>query len=257
MTDFSVRWFRGRDGTRLACREMGEGRPLVLIHGYLSTAVVNWVRYGHAAAITARGFRVLMPDLRGHGDSAAPHDPGAYPRDVLADDGFALIEEFQLTDYDLGGYSLGGRTVIRMLARGAKPARAVVAGMGLEPIVSTAGRDDHFRRMLTSPGAFERGSPEWRAEAFLRTVGGDPAALLRVLDTAVDTPLETLARIQTPTLVLMGAEDDDHGSAEKLAAALPTGRHVAVPGNHMSAIANSELGAAIADFLCDGPASAA
>src|SRR5882762_10635351 len=84
--DLPVHYFEGHDGAELAYREMGEGRPLVLIHGFFSTATVNWVRYGHAAKIAALGYRVVMPDLRGHGDSAKPHEPAAYPPDVLADD---------------------------------------------------------------------------------------------------------------------------------------------------------------------------
>ena len=48
---------------------------------------------------------------------------------VLADDGLALIEHLGLGpgEYDLGGYSAGGRVVVRMLARGAEPGRAIVA----------------------------------------------------------------------------------------------------------------------------------
>jgi pimeloyl-ACP methyl ester carboxylesterase len=249
MIDLPVRHFRGRDGTELAYREAGEGRPLVLIHGYFSTATVNWVRYGHVSTIAARGRRVIMPDLRGHGDSAKPHDATAYPPDVLTEDVFALIEHLGLTDYDLGGYSLGGRTTIRMLVRGAAPRRAIVAGMGLDGIVHAGGRSAYFRRILTNLGTFERGSPEWMAEAFLKTVGGDPVALLHVLGTSVDTPREALARIAMPTLVLVGAEDDDNGSAQALATALPDGEYAVVPGNHMSAVTRPELGAAIADFL--------
>lgn len=256
MIDLPVRHFHGRDGVELAYREIGEGRPLVLIHGYFSTAVVNWVRYGHAEKIAARGHRVIMPDLRGHGDSAKPHDAAAYPPDVLADDGFALLERLGLTDYDLGGYSLGARTTVRMLALGATPGRAVVAGMGLEGIVHTSGRGGHFHRVLTGLGTFERGSAEWKAEAFLKTVGGDPAALLHVLGTFVDTPREALTRIETPTLVLTGTADDDNGSAEGLAAALPYGRYVAVPGDHMSTVAKPALGEAIADYL-GSPSAAA
>jgi len=247
--DLPLHHFQGRDGVQLAYREMGEGRPLVLIHGYFSTAMVNWVRYGHAAKIAARGFRLIMPDLRGHGDSAKPHDAAAYPPDVLTDDGFALIEQLGLSDYDLGGYSLGARTTMRMLARGATPRRAIVAGMGLEGIVRAGGRSAHFRRILTGLGTFERGSVEWMAEAFLKTGGGDPKALLLVLDTFVDTPREALAAIASPTLVLVGAEDEDNGSAEALAAALPDARCVTVSGNHMSAVTKPELGAAMADFL--------
>ncbi len=250
-----VHHFEAGDGVQLAYRELGEGRPLVLIHGYFSTALVNWVRYGHAALIAAHGHRVIMPDLRGHGDSAKPHAATAYPPDVLADDGFALIHHLGLTDYDLGGYSLGGRTTVRMLVRGALPGRAIVAGMGLEGIVHPGGRSAFFRRILTQLGTFERGSLEWMSQAFLKTVGGDPAALIHVLDTFVDTPIEDIARIRTPTLVLTGTEDQDNGSAEALAAALPDGKYVSVPGNHMSAVAKPELGAAIVDFLAGSAAA--
>ncbi|GAA4089329.1 alpha/beta fold hydrolase [Actinomadura miaoliensis] len=249
MTDLPVRHFQGRDGVDLVYREVGEGRPLVLIHGYFSTATVNWIRYGHAAELAARGHRVIMPDLRAHGDSGKPHDPGAYPPDVLADDGFALLETLGLTDYDLGGYSLGGRTVVRMLARGATPRRAIVAGMGLDGIVDAGGRSDHFRHVLTNLGTFERGSAAWKAEAFLKTVGGDPEALLRLLDSFVDTSPEELARITVPTLVLAGAKDNDNGSAEALADSLLNGSYVEIPGDHMSAVTKRDLGTAIADFL--------
>ncbi|MDP9014839.1 MAG: alpha/beta hydrolase [Pseudomonadota bacterium] len=249
MHDVQPHYFHGHDGVQLAYRQMGEGRPLVLIHGYFSTAMVNWVRYGHAAKIAARGFRVIMPDLRGHGASAKPHDAAAYPPDILADDGFALIEHLGLAEYDLGGYSLGARTTIRMLVRGARPGCAVVAGMGVDGIIDSNGRGAYFRRILTNLGTFERGSAEWMAEAFLKTVGGDPVALLHVLGTAVDTPPQSLGRIAVRTLVVAGAEDEDNGSAASLAAALPAGQHVVVPGNHMSAVTKPELGTAIAGFL--------
>jgi pimeloyl-ACP methyl ester carboxylesterase len=252
-TDLPIRHFPGRDGLQLAYREMGEGRPLVLIHGFFSTAAVNWIRYGHAARIAAEGYRVVMPDLRAHGDSAKPHDPAAYPPDVLADDGFALVEHLGLTDYDLGGYSLGGRTTVRMLARGARPARAVVAGIGWDGIVDAAGRGEFFRRVLSNLGTFERSSAEGMAEAFLKTVGGDPVALLHVLDTFVDTSESELKRIETPTSVLMGTDDHDSGSAEILAEALPHGQYGALPGNHMSAVTKPELGIAIAAFLRTSP----
>src|SRR3954470_4052315 len=113
--------FDAPDGVRLAWHEVGEGPPVLLLHGLFSNAETNWIRFGHAAAIAGRGFRVIMPDLRAHGDSAKPHDAGAYPPDVLAHDGLALIAHLGLTDYDLGGYSLGARTSVRMAIMGAVP----------------------------------------------------------------------------------------------------------------------------------------
>lgn len=245
------RRFASFDGVEIAWREMGDvaGRPTLLIHGFFSNAETNWIKYGHAAAVAATGARVIMPDLRGHGDSDKPHDPAAWPKDALMRDQFALIQHLGLTDYDLGGYSLGARTTVRMLANGAAPRRVALGGMGLTGIVATAGRGGYFRGVLENLGTFERGSREWLTEAFLKTTGGDPVALLRVLDTFVDTPRDVLATLRQPTLVVTGADDEDNGSGPDLAAALPDARFVEVPGNHMSAVIKPELGEAIAAFF--------
>ncbi|MGI4731671.1 MAG: alpha/beta fold hydrolase [Janthinobacterium lividum] len=244
-------FFAADDGTRLAWREVGEAgaRPVVLIHGYFSDATTNWIRFGHAAAIAARGFRVVMPDLRAHGSSDRPHDPARYPPDALTRDGHAFVRHLGLTDYDLGGYSLGARTVCRMLATGATPRRAIFSGMGLAGLTNVEGRAGHFRHVLTNLGQHERGSPAWMAEAFLKTTGGDPVALLGILDTFVSTPLAAIETFASPALVVNGVDDHDNGSAAALADALPQASYVEVPGNHMSAVTRPELGQAIASFL--------
>ena len=245
----TVHHFAAADGIDLAWHELGEGRPVVLIHGLFSDAWTNWLRYGHAAAVAERGFRVIMPDLRAHGQSGKPHDPAFYPPDILATDGLALIARLELEDYDLGGYSLGARTAVRMVARGAAPRKLIIGGMGLTGLHATGRRSGHFRKILTGLGTHERGSPEWLAEAFLKTTGGDPQALLPLLDTFVDTPEAEIAKIAMPTLVLSGEDDDDNGSPQALAELLPHGEYVAVPGGHMSAVIKPELGLAMADFL--------
>lgn len=241
--------FASFDGTRLAWHELGEGRPVVLLHGYFSDANTNWIRYGHAEAIAAEGRRVIMPDLRAHGQSDKPHDAAAYPPDALARDGHALLAHLGLSDYDLGGYSLGARTTARMLATGATPKKVVFSGMGLDGLTNSERRQNHFRHILTNLGTHERGSPAWLAEAFLKTTGGDPVALLGILDTFVSTPAETVSGFAWPTLVVNGVDDDDNGSAAALADALPHARLVEVPGNHMSSVTKVELGQAIAAFL--------
>jgi pimeloyl-ACP methyl ester carboxylesterase len=247
--DLPVHHYRGADGAALAYRELGDGRPVVLIHGFFSTAYVNWIRYGHAKLIADAGFRVIMPDLRAHGASEHSHDPQAYPRDVLADDAFGLIEQLGLTDYDMGGYSLGARTTLRMLVRGATAGRAIVAGMGLSGITEVDRRNEFFRGVFDGLGEHERGSAEWRSEAFLRTTGGDPVALRLVLETSVGATPSELADISTPTLVVMGEEDHGLGSGAELADAMPLARFVEIPGNHMSAVTDPALGVAIRDFL--------
>lgn len=246
-----VHEFTSFDGERIAWREMGEGRPVVLIHGYFSNAETNWIKFGTAERLAARGFRVIMPDLRAHGDSAAPHKAAAYPPDVLARDAEALIAHLDISDYDLGGYSLGARTTVRLIARGMVPLprRAVLAGLGDEGVTDTVRRVSHFRNVLTGFGSYKRGDPEYMAQAFLKTTGGDPEALLHILDTFVDTPTQVLAGFDLPVLVVAGMDDDEVGSFEALEAMLPDARRVEIPGTHMSAVTHPELGEAIAKFL--------
>jgi pimeloyl-ACP methyl ester carboxylesterase len=244
-----VAFFPGRDGVRLAYREVGEGRPLVLLHGVAGDATL-WLRGGKAEAIAARGHRVIMPDFRGHGRSDKPHEASAYPDDVLTDDGFALLEHLGLDDYDLGGYSLGARIVVRMLVRGATPGRAVVGGQGLREVLGIGGGAGSFlRRAFTEPDTFEPGSSEERAAQGIRSNVEDPVALLHVLDSVVATPVESLARIEVPTLVAAGSDDERVVSADQLVAALPHGTRVVVPGNHGTAVAKPEFLAAVVDFL--------
>jgi pimeloyl-ACP methyl ester carboxylesterase len=253
MADPQVQRFPGRDGLELAYRELGSGRPVVLLHAFTGTGR-QWIDHGPAEAIAERGYRVILPDLRGHGDSARPHDPQSYPPDVLADDGFALIDWLGLHDYDLGGYSLGARIVLRMLVRGARPARAVVGGQGLDAVSQSTGRTGGYRRVLAALAngePLEPGSPEAEQAYWITRAGGDPLALTYVLNTHVATPVAALDDIDSRTLVAVGDQDVSHASGDALAAALPHGRFTRVPGNHYTALGSPEFAAAVVSFLGD------
>ena len=241
--------FSAPDGAELVWYELGEGRPALLLHGLFSDADTNWIRFGHAAEIARRGFRVITPDLRAHGRSAKRHDQSSYPPDILAHDGLALIRHLGLEDFDLGGYSLGARTSARMVIMGAAPRRLVISGMGLRGMLNVGRRAEHFRRILTNLGTHERGSPEWLAEAFLKTTKGDLEALLPLLGSFVDSTEAELRGITIPTLVLAGVDDQDNGPTDELAELLPDSRVADIPGNHMSAVTKPEFGRTIADFL--------
>ncbi len=245
--------FKGAHGDAMTFHEMGpaDGRVVILIHGLFSNAQVNWIKYGHAGKLSAKGRRVIMPDLRAHGESARSYDAADYTADILADDNLGLVEHLGLAPgaYDLGGYSLGARTTARMLARGAKPGKAMLAGMGLEGLLDLANRADFFRRVLTGAGTHERFSGEWMAEAFLKTTGGDPKALLLLLNSFPAVPRAALAAFHLPVMVLSGAQDTDNGSARALAEALPDATYVEIPGNHMSAVTMPDLGDALVKWF--------
>jgi pimeloyl-ACP methyl ester carboxylesterase len=245
--------FAGRDGVELACRETGSGRPLVLLHGFMG-AGSHMLNYGRVGGLAERGYRLIVPDFRGHGDSAKPHDAAAYPPDVLADDGLALVEHLGLGDgdYDLGGYSLGGRIVVRMLARGAKPGRAIVAGQGLAKVSGPQGGGVNHRVLTALAGgaAIEPGGPGARIAHWIGELGADPVALLHVLNSLVPTPEHALRQIGIPALVVIG-EKDERSDADELATLLNDARFVRVPGDHGGAFAAPEFTAAIAAFLTE------
>jgi pimeloyl-ACP methyl ester carboxylesterase len=242
-------FFIARDGARLAYYETGEGPAVVLIHGLFSNAWTNWVRYGHTQRLVDGGYRVIMPDLRGHGRSEAPHEAARWTPDILVDDGEALLAHLALEDYVLGGYSLGARTTVRMLVRGATPRAAILGGMGLRGLLDTHNRGAFFKKVLEGYGTHPRGSAAWLAEAFLKTTGGDPQALIWLTDTFVDTSAEAIAALDLPVAVISGVDDQDNGAATELADALGHARYYEIPGNHMSAVLKPELGESILSFL--------
>ncbi len=243
--------FTSFDGTRLSITEMGSGSGprLLLLHGLFSSANTNWVRYGTARRLVADGYRLILPDFRGHGSSEAPSDPEAWPADVLAMDIEALVKGLGLGDeYILGGYSLGARTVVRLLARGARPRAAILAGMGLTGIVDGAARGAWFIRMIEGRGSWARGTGEFVAESFMNASVKNPQAIIHLLRGQQSTASDKLATFDLPIQILCGADDRDNGSASELAATLPNARYDEIPGTHMSAVTRPELGAAIATF---------
>jgi pimeloyl-ACP methyl ester carboxylesterase len=240
--------FASFDGERIAWHEMGSGAPIILLHGLFSNGGVNWRKYGTAAEIAGAGFRVIMPDFRAHGDSASPTDAGAYPPDVLARDIEALIAHLGLTVFDIGGYSMGGRTVVRLLARGLRPRRAIVAGMGLAGILDGAARAAWFIKVAAG-GDFAPGTAEAAAAAFMRQNGINGTAVGHLLRSQLSTPIDVVRTLATPALLVCGAADRDNGSAAELAFEMPNAAYVEIPGNHMNAITRPDFGAAIAAWL--------
>lgn len=241
--------FSSFDGVSLKIHEMGEGRPVVLLHGLFSNAHTNWIKFGHAAALSDSGFRVIMPDLRAHGESEAPHDPAAYPDDVLVQDALALIAHLQLSDYALGGFSLGARTTARLLVTGASPFKAILAGMGLQGLAGWERRQEFFQEAIRLKDSAKRGDPYWMATQFMKSQKIDPLAASLLLATFSDMDPADAASIETETLVLCGGEDDDNGDPEELAAILLNGHYVAIPGTHMSSVTKVEMSQEMVRFL--------
>jgi pimeloyl-ACP methyl ester carboxylesterase len=244
-----VHTWAASDGVELAWREVGEGRPVVLLHGLFSDSAMNWTKFGHAERIAGEGFRVIMPDLRAHGASGKPHEPEHYPRGVLARDLRELVAHLGLRDFDLGGFSLGARTVVEAVGEGMRPGKAILAGMGLQGLKGWERRKTFFLEAIEQFETAPRGDPHWLAIQFMKTMKVDRVAAGLVLTTFADMDAEWLGAFTMRTLVVCGLEDEDNGSAKELAEALPNAIFAEVPGTHMSSVTKPELGEEIAGFL--------
>ena len=249
MTAASTHFWTASDGVELAFHEVGEGRAVILLHGLFSDAQMNWIKFGHAERIAAAGFRVIMPDLRAHGQSGKPHGADHYPSGILARDLRELVEHLGLGDFDLGGFSLGARTVVEAVGEGMRPRKAVLGGAGLEGLRNWKRRKDFFLDAIAMFDEVERGDPHWLSIQFMKSQKVDRGAARLLLDSFEDSRPEWLRAFTMPTLVVCGSEDDDNGSAEELAEALPNAIFEEIPGTHMSSVTKPELGEAIASFL--------
>ena len=249
MTDATLHRWTASDGVELAYHELGDGRPVVLLHGLFSSAEMNWIKFGHAERIARAGFRVIMPDLRAHGHSSAPHDPACYPKGILARDLKELVVHLRLESYDLGGFSLGARTVVEAVGTGLVPLKAILAGMGLEGLKGWERRKRFFLDAIAQFDTAARGNPVWLSIQFMKTMKVDRTAAALLLETFTDAQDQWLDAFTMPTLVLVGSEDEDNGSGRELAAALPNARFEEIPGTHMSSVTKPEFGEAIARFL--------
>ncbi|MCR2834618.1 alpha/beta fold hydrolase [Parerythrobacter lacustris] len=237
------------DGTELAVHRLGAGRPVLLLHGLFSSAYMNWIDFGHAAALVDAGFEAVMPDSRAHGESARPHNVGAYPHDVLVRDVQALVDALGLDDFDLVGFSLGARTAARAVLEGVAPRRLVLAGMGLEGLSGWERRGAFFIDAIDRFDSIRAGDPAFMAKGFMTRMRTDRVAARLLLGSIGNIDRAELAGISMPTMVLCGRKDRDNGSPQALTSALPHARHVEIPGTHMSSVTEGALGDALVEFL--------
>lgn len=255
MTEFVT----ASDGVRLAFERLSpaEGAPtVVLIHGFGSSRTQNWKSTGWYGGLTAAGFAIVAMDCRGHGDSDKPHDPAAYGHERMAQDVVEVMDACSLPQGLILGYSMGGFIGLRLLA--AHPERVIklaIAGVGetylKDSITAPHARAALADALLTDDPASLTDSRAKMFRAFADQPGKDRLALaacMRAMSPRL--PIETLAHLQRPVLVVDGDKDDTAGRPEPLAATFAAGKAVSVPGrDHMSAVGDKHTRQAVIDFF--------
>jgi non-heme chloroperoxidase len=132
-------FIKAKDGTQLYYKDWGTGRPVVLVHGW----PLNADMWEHQAThLAAHGMRAISYDRRGFGRSEQPWT--GYDYDTFADDLAAVIEQLDLQDVGLVGFSMGGGEIARYMSRhaGSRVSRAVLVSAVTPYLLKTAEHPD-------------------------------------------------------------------------------------------------------------------
>lgn len=240
------------DGVEIAYRDVGDGPPIVLVHGSASSHANNWGESGWIDALSDAGRRVIALDCRGHGESEKPHDPEAYGIATMAADVVRLLDHLDLERADVMGYSMGARITTQLIVDSPDRVNAAVLA-GLDERVFED-RDDERRAVadaLTADDPDEIDEPSARGfREFVESRGADPEALAAIRRAPASTATPAALRdVDLPVLAVSGGEDDS-GDPDAVAEPLPNGETAVVPGeDHLSTVAHREFKDAVLDFL--------
>lgn len=236
--------FTSFDSTKIYYEVNGQGEDVVLIHGFMGTSS-SWKKSELYAQLLKSGFRVIMLDLRGNGQSDRPHTPEAYLKDAETKDIMKLMDILKVEKYSVVGYSRGAIIASRVALLDKRSTSIVLGGMGSDFTNPKWPRRIMFYEALM-------GKPVKELEGAMRYVKEqqlDELALAYQQNGQPSTSKKELASLKKPVLVICGSEDEDNGSSEKLAGMIPGSKYVRVPGNHNSTSRSKEFSDQVLLFL--------
>ncbi|HEY6394679.1 MAG TPA: alpha/beta hydrolase [Candidatus Binataceae bacterium] len=240
------------DGVRIYYEDTGAGDTVVLVHGFASSARHNWGDTGWVSLL-ASSYRVLAPDVRGHGLSDKPHCAEAYGYPNLGADVIRLLDHLGSRRTLLMGYSMGGSIAISLMLSHPERLRAVVLG----GIAYDDGLEDPAERKAIidaylAEDASNATSPVARGyRKFAETNHNDLCALAALMqgERPFVSPA-SLAAVRIPVMIVVGAKDNLIGDPRALATMIPGGRLVMLEGrDHMNAPMDSLYKEAVLSFF--------
>jgi pimeloyl-ACP methyl ester carboxylesterase len=228
------------------------GEPIVLIHGFASNHVVNWVNPLWVKTLSTAGRRVIALDNRGHGKSDKPHDPQAYASAIMAEDVCRLIDHLGLSSVDVMGYSMGAR-IAAFLALAHPPLvrRVVFGGLGSH-LVEDGGLPVSIAEAMEAPSVQLLTDRRQRIfRAFAEQTRSDLVALAACIRGSRQTLTpHQVAQIDCPALIAIGSKDDIAGDPHSLAALMPRATALDLPNrDHQLAVGDKQFKQAVLQFL--------
>lgn len=239
--------FKSFDGTQIHYDVIGQGRAVVLVHGFINTGE-TWKKTPVYQTLVDAGFKVITLDLRGNGQSDKPQQLSGYVEDAEVKDIMGLMQQLFISSFDVVGYSRGSIIAARLLALDTRKqvGKAVLGGMGLGFTNPNWSRRRDFYEAFARPGSHPelQGAIDYAVKS-----GADTVALKYQQQAQPHTSPVELASIKIPVLVIAGDEDIDNGPASELAAVLPNATLEQVPGTHNTAKNTPEFAEKVLAFL--------
>lgn len=246
-----VRYFE-HDGLKLVYRDEGQGEPVLLIHGFASSGMVNWLNPGWIKTLTDAGYRAIAIDNRGHGRSDKPHDRELYYPSLMAADAVALLDHLNIDKAHVMGYSMGAR--ISAFAALEHPKRVhslVFGGLGIGMVTGAGDWDPIYDALLSEDVDSITHPRGLMFRKFADQTKSDRFALAACVITSKELiPAQAMGMISQPALVVVGTKDDIAGDAQDLADLMPNATAVDIPDrDHMLAVGDKVYKQAVLEFL--------
>jgi pimeloyl-ACP methyl ester carboxylesterase len=221
-----------RDGVKIYYEVHGSGPPL-LTHGYSSTSGM-W--QGQIAALS-KHHKLVLWDMRGHGQSDYPDDPAAYSESLTVADMAALLDAVGAKQAIVGGLSLGGYMSLAFYRAHPERVRALLiidTGPGFK---KDEARDVWNKRAHDTGDRFERegldvlkSASRERSTVTHRNASGLARAARGMLTQRDARVIETLPDIKVPCLIVVGADDTPFlAASDYMAARIPGAQKVVIP----------------------------
>jgi pimeloyl-ACP methyl ester carboxylesterase len=235
-------------------RDLGE--PILLIHGFASNHRINWINPRWVETLTQAGRRVVAFDNRGHGQSEKRYAPADYRSDLMARDAANLLAYLGVERADIMGYSMGARIGAFLALAEPQAVRSLIFGGLGDRLVHGAGLPAGIAEAMEAPALDSLADPMQRMfRAFADQTKSDRAALAACIRGSRQSLTQAaVERIAQPALVAVGTLDPIAGDGHALAAMLPHGEALDIPGrDHNLAVGDKAFKAGALDFLARRP----
>ncbi|APQ15851.1 alpha/beta fold hydrolase [Maribacter hydrothermalis] len=236
--------FESFDGVHIAYIDEGVGEPALLLHGFLNSKK-SWDKTVLKKDLLDAGYRVIIPDLRGNGDSDKPQEDKAYQNNAEVKDLRLLMDYLNIKKYKAIGYSRGSIVLAKLLTEDNRIEEAVLGGMGIDFT------NPQWNRRIMFAKAFDGEVNEITkgAVAYAKSINADMRSLHLQQKYQPVTTVKELGQLEINVLVICGDEDSDNGNATELMHVFKNGSLVNVPGDHNGTYKTSNFSTEILKFL--------